>query len=97
MGLFRKNISFEWDENKNQQNIKKHHISFTTAAKVFDDIFRIEIYDNLHSEFEDRYITIGLVQEVVFVVYTMRNNNIRMISARIANKEEERLYYDGQI
>ena len=95
MNVFHKKILFEWDEGKNQQNIQKHGLSFETAAKVFDDIMRIEIFDEIHSTDEDRYITIGLVNKVILVVYTMRKNNIRIISARIANQLEKELYYDS--
>lgn len=87
-------LEFEWDEEKEQLNIKKHGISFATAAKVFGDIDRIEIYDEVHSIDEDRYITIGWAEDVLFVVYTERSPRIRLISARIATVEERRMY-DG--
>ena len=45
----------EWDDNKNRINIRKHGISFETAALVFADEERIEYYDKLHSQDEDRY------------------------------------------
>jgi hypothetical protein len=88
------NVYFEWDEEKEKINIKKHHISFNLAKKVFNDINRIEIYDIQHSIDEDRYNTIGLVDDVLFVVYTERQDNIRLISARLATPQERRLYYD---
>lgn len=84
---------FEWDDEKEVINIKKHHIDFDTAKKVFNDINRIEIYDIQHSILEDRYNTIGLVDEVLFVVYTERHENIRLISARLATEKERRIYY----
>lgn len=77
-------IAVEWYENKNYINIKKHGISFETAALVFADEERIEYYDKLHSLNEDRYVVIGCVQGVLFVVYTMRSENARIISARMA-------------
>lgn len=86
-------LQFEWDEEKNNANIKKHGIAFATAAKVFTDKNRIEIYDEAHSMDEDRYITIGLAGDVLFVVYTERCSKIRMISARLATARERRLYY----
>jgi hypothetical protein len=88
-------MNFEWDEEKEKINIKKHKINFTVAKKIFNDINRIEIYDKNHSIDEDRYNTIGAVGEVLFVVYTERRDNIRIISARLANEKERRLYYDG--
>ncbi|MDE5696898.1 MAG: BrnT family toxin [Lachnospiraceae bacterium] len=88
------NLNFEWDEEKAEANIRKHGISFETAAKVFLDENRVEIYDTAHSEIEeDRFITIGMADEVLFVVYTERQPNIRLISARLANTRERRLYY----
>ncbi len=50
---------FEYDEEKNQTNIRKHGIPFTAAARVFFDYDRIELYDDEHSEDEIRYDTIG--------------------------------------
>ncbi len=52
-------ITFEYDENKNKTNIKKHGISFKSAARVFFDYDRIELYDEENSVFEERYNTIG--------------------------------------
>ena len=86
-------LNFEWDEEKEKLNIKKHGISFSTAALVFDDEDRIEIYDAIHSLDEDRYITIGSVGKILFVVYSNRDSSIRLISARLANERERRLYY----
>lgn len=52
-------LAFEYDEQKNQTNIRKHGISFKSAARVFFDYDRIELYDDEHSEDETRYDTIG--------------------------------------
>lgn len=90
-------MRFEWDDNKEQINIAKHGINFTTAARVFEDENRLELYDEDHSDTEDRYITIGEINGValiVFVVYTEREDAIRLISARKATKSERRAYYD---
>ena len=83
----------EWDEVKNQRNIEKHGISFETAALVFADEERIEYYDKLHSQEEDRYVVLGCVQGILYVVYTMRDEYARLISARMATKLERRIYY----
>ena len=88
-------LLFEWDEEKAEMNLKKHGIPFETAAKVFLDENRIEIYDEDHSLDEDRYITIGLADEVLFVVYTERKPKIRLISARLATARERSVYYGG--
>ena len=50
---------FEYDEEKNRKNVQKHGISFRNAARVFFDYDRIELYDEEHSDDEDRYDTIG--------------------------------------
>lgn len=84
---------FEWDEEKAEINKKKHGISFETAAKVFLDEDRLEIYDEAHSLEEERFITIGRAGDVLFVVYTVRTPKIRLISARLAVPKERRLYY----
>lgn len=86
-------LEFEWDEEKAESNFKKHGVLFKTAAKVFSDVNRIEIYDEAHSIDEDRYITIGLVDEVLFVVYAERCSRIRLISARLATARERKVYY----
>ena len=83
----------EWDDNKNQIHLRKHGISFETAALVFADEERIEYYDKLHSQDEDRYIVLGCVQGILYVVYTMRDEAARIISARMATSRERKIYY----
>ena len=87
-------MKFEWDEEKNSLNKQKHKISFETAVQVFNDPNYIEMYDFEHSDKEERYIAIGKVGEIIFVVYTERGSFIRIISARLATPIERRLYYD---
>lgn len=87
-------LNFEWDEEKNKINKNKHHVSFQTASKVFYDENLVEYPDEEHSQDEDRYIAIGKVKKILFVLYTIRyEDTIRIISARKANKEEEMFYY----
>lgn len=90
----RQDIQFEWDEEKNKINIKKHGISFDTAMLVFNDPYHIEFYDTEHSIDEDRYIALGYVKDILFVVFVERKEKIRLISARAATKFERREYYD---
>ncbi|MCI8969223.1 MAG: BrnT family toxin [Lachnospiraceae bacterium] len=78
-------------------NKEKHKISFETAAYVFDDPYYIEMFDFEHSVDEDRYIAIGRVGDIVFVVFTERKDTIRLISARLATNAERSLYYDQDI
>ena len=90
-------MKFEWDEEKNIINKEKHKISFETAAYVFDDPYYIEMFDFEHSVDEDRYIEIGKVGGVLFVVFTERKETIRLISARLATNAEKEFYYDQNI
>ena len=96
-------ISFVWDENKNQKNIAKHGISFRVAARVFLDDLRLEYADPEHSQDEDRYLTIGLVNDMLAVVYCERDNDmtgnvdIRIISARLATRLERNAYNNSII
>ena len=62
-------MQFEWDADKAALNLKKHGVRFETAALVFNDENRIEFYDSAHSLFEDRYNTIGKVDEILFVIH----------------------------
>ena len=94
-------MTFVWDEDKYNSNLRKHRISFYDAAAVFDDPQRVEIPDLQHSEVEDRYITIGLVHDILYVVYCDRENpetgetDTRLISARKAIGWEIKLYNDN--
>lgn len=85
---------YEWDSEKEALNIKKHGLDFDTAILVFEDEDYIEWYDIENSQTEDRYNVLGMVHDVLFVVYTERRDNIRIISARLATKQERILYYD---
>jgi uncharacterized DUF497 family protein len=91
--------SFEWDAIKARQNIRKHTVSFERAATVFRDPNQISIYDQEHSEDEDRWITLGLSQDgiLLVVVHTFSQSSkssasIRIISARRATRAEMRHY-----
>lgn len=86
----------EWDEQKEQTNIRKHGISFSTASLIFGDRNRLEIPDMTHSDYEARYKVIGKVgtKKIILAVCTNRDNVVRIISARKATKTERRLYYD---
>jgi uncharacterized DUF497 family protein len=87
-------LTFEWDENKANENLKKHGVSFDEAKTVFNDPFSVTIYDPDHSIDEDRYINIGLSSKgrLIVVSYLERDEKIRIISSRKATKEEQRDY-----
>ena len=63
---------------------------------VFNGLNRIEIYDVEHSQYEDMYSTIGMVDDVLFVVYTERGEAIKLISARLATSRERSIYFDEE-
>ena len=91
-------MKFEWDENKNDINKRKHGISFEMSVRVFLDEKRIEKLDLEHSTlFEERTNIIGRVSDmlVLFVVATDRNGTKRIISARRAEPNEEAEYYEN--
>jgi uncharacterized protein len=89
---------FEWDPQKERENLKKHDIDFNTAKQVFLDYSRMWRHDDDSSDDEDRWQTMGFVDDVLFVVYTERGDVTRIISARVAEPFERRIYYgDGEI
>lgn len=89
------NAEFEWDENKDAANFRKHGIRFRTAIKIFKDVNKLIRYDEEHTN-EERYDVLGIVGDVLFVMCAFKENNIiRVISARKANKNEKRRYYNG--
>jgi uncharacterized DUF497 family protein len=84
-----------WDENKNTENKLKHKIGFEDAQYVFSDPDRVERIDRSESNIsgETRWQTIGRVGSLLFVVYTERGEETRLITARAAEKPERRSYY----
>ena len=89
------NQIFQWDSEKAELNWQKHTVNFEDAALVFADENRIERFDAEHSDDEDRYITIGKVNSILFVIYTERGEITRLISARRATAQERKDYYAG--
>ncbi|MEW6286608.1 MAG: BrnT family toxin [Chloroflexota bacterium] len=88
---------FEWDPDKAQRNLQKHEVSFEEASSVFDDPLFITLLDDEHSDDEERYITVGILNKnrLLLVAHTDRNNRIRIISARKATKNEEKFYEEA--
>jgi len=87
-------MSFEWDEDKNQINQSKHGVSFDQAVKAFDDPHAVPLEDIEHSDdTEIRYGLIGMCEVgLVFISFTFRGENYRLISARYASKRMEKMY-----
>ena len=87
-------MNFVWDSRKNETNIRKHGIPFEVAVLVFNDEKIIERFDWSHSTAaEERWNAIGMVEKVLFVVFTEVKDCVRIISARRATKEEINEYY----
>lgn len=85
----------EWDEAKNQSNQHKHGVSFEEASEVFaSDVDYLEIFDDEHSEDEERFIALGPIRRgLVLVVWTERDDEVvRIISARWSTERERRLF-----
>lgn len=88
-------VKVVWYHAKNLTNSKKHGISFEEARELFvSGVDYLEIFDEAHSEFEDRFISIGPIRRgLVLVVWTERDEDvIRIISARWATPRERTLF-----
>ena len=89
-------ISFVWDQRKAESNLKKHKISFEEAQTVFSDPNARMIFDPEHSSDEDRFILLGISSGLRLIVvchcYIEDDMVIRIISARKANKNEQKQY-----
>ena len=88
---------FEWDEAKREANLVKHGVDFVDALEVFADPLRIRRIDTRREYREARRQVLGRVgEQVVFVVYTVRGEARRVISARRASRDERRAYLAGR-
>jgi uncharacterized DUF497 family protein len=94
---------FEWDPAKQRANARKHKVSFRRAATVFRDPNQLSVYDEEHSEQEDRWVTMGIdsggVLRVVIHTFEQIDEDlceIRIISARKATGRESGQYQEGK-
>jgi uncharacterized protein len=87
-------LVFEFDPEKAASNLTKHDVSFREVMTVFDDPFAETFPDELHSQEEDRWITIGISsrQRLLFIAHREFEDRIRLISARPANQTERNVY-----
>ena len=90
-------LTFEWDRNKAEENLKKHGVSFEEATTVFGDPLSLTIDDPLHSVEEERLVTLGqsYKHRIIVVVHVDRGENIRIIGARPAARRERSNYEKG--
>jgi uncharacterized DUF497 family protein len=94
---------FQWDDEKADANERKHGISFDAAAAVFLDPLAVTQYDAEHSEWEDRWYTVGQIQDVLLVAvfHTLNESEsgepkVRIVSARRATPHERDQYKSGR-
>jgi hypothetical protein len=92
-------IGFEWDPAKAKANVRKHGVSFDEACTSFDDPLSQTIDDPDHSEDESRFITLGRSKpgNLLVVCHCDRTDNIRIITARPANRRERKQYEDTNL
>jgi uncharacterized DUF497 family protein len=85
-------MKYQWDKNKAASNLQKHGIEFADAVAVFSDDLAITIPDNRFDE--DRFVSIGMdaFGRILVVVFTWRGEDIRLISARLAERRERKQY-----
>jgi uncharacterized DUF497 family protein len=85
-------VSFEWDRRKAAANLRKHGIDFADAVAVFEDESALTVEDDATNE--QRFVTVGTdaLFRVLVVVFTWREERIRVISARKATARERRQY-----
>lgn len=92
-------LHFEWDTKKAASNLRKHKVIFAEAVEVFRDPLALTIFDDDHSEGEDRWVTLGQIRDrrLVVVINTWHEENsnyirVRIISARLATVHELKQY-----
>lgn len=92
---------FEWDAHKADSNLRKHGVTFEQAASVFLDALALTVFDEAHSQYEERWFTLGhtssgilLAVSHTYQATSSTSARIRIISARPATKQERRFYAD---
>lgn len=88
-------MAYQWNRDKATANLRKHGIDFADAVSVFSDDLAITISDERFDE--ERFVTIGVdaFGRFLVVVYTLRDDEIRIISARKATRQEQQQYEEG--
>lgn len=86
---------FEWHDRKARTNLRDHGVTFGEASRVFDDLRAVDSFDDSMDYDEERSIVIGLAgSRLLVVIYTMRDERIRIISAREPGTHEQKRYFD---
>ncbi|WP_017716090.1 BrnT family toxin [Kamptonema formosum] len=91
-------MEFQWNLDKAVSNQRKHGVSFEEAVTVFADPLAVTIDDPAHSRGEFRFITMGqsAIYRLLVVSHTEREGEVRLISARLATRQERRSYESGE-
>jgi uncharacterized DUF497 family protein len=92
-------VRFEWDPRKAANNVKRHHVSFEEASSIFGDPLSLTVADSDHSEYEDRFATLGRssLGRLLVVVHNERGETVRIITARLATRRERISYEEESI
>ena len=90
MLTFKRPICFLWDKGNTDKNWLKHRVSNTEAEEVFFDSKHLIFKDKLYSDKENRYLILGRTKQkrALFAVFTLRKEQVRIISIRDLNKKE---------
>jgi uncharacterized DUF497 family protein len=91
-------LTFEWDNTKARENLRKHGVAFDEATTIFGDPLADTITDPLHSAQEERYVTIGVSYRgrTLVVIHAECGERTRIISARLATRTERRIYEEDK-
>jgi uncharacterized DUF497 family protein len=91
-------MGFEWDVRKAESNYRKHGVRFPEAEPVFEDDDAITIVDDESDPDEQRFVSVGMgmKERILVVVYSFRGQNIRIISARLAEAHERNQYEESR-
>jgi len=95
-------FNFDWNPDKAKKNLSKHKVSFERATTVFQDPSAVSVFDEEHSDDEERWATVGRADQgmILVVIHTFRELTpediaVRIISARYATKREIQNYYEA--
>jgi uncharacterized protein len=94
MIIIKQPIQFDWNKGNSKKNFVKHNVSDNECEEVFYDARKKILKDKLHSQKESRYLLLGKTKKkrLLFLVFSIRNKKIRVISARDINNKERSLY-----
>jgi uncharacterized DUF497 family protein len=93
---YTRSVKVVWDRAKDLANQKKHGVSFQEASELLSGGEHLEIFDDSHSDDEDRFISIGPIRRglILFVWTERQDDQVRIISARWATRREQSLFRD---